>query len=41
MGAGRYGQEADMWSIGVILYILLSGCFPFDDDHLYDQVIII
>lgn len=26
----RYGCEIDLWALGVVTYILLFGCFPFD-----------
>lgn len=29
-----YGKEADLWSVGVIMFLLLCGKLPFDgEDH--------
>lgn len=31
---GPYGKPADVWALGVILFILLAGGYPFSDPSL-------
>ncbi|ELP88364.1 calcium-dependent protein kinase, putative [Entamoeba invadens IP1] len=40
-GGLRYSKECDVWAIGIILYIILSGTHPFSMDNenlLYKQI---
>lgn len=36
-GTGSYGESADMWSVGVITYVILIGGLPFKDEQGMDM----
>lgn len=42
MVLGRYGRKVDIWSVGVLCYILLFGCRPFvstTDAELFREIV--
>lgn len=38
---GRYTMKCDIWSMGVLLYVMLTGCYPFvgnSNDELFEKI---
>ena len=33
-----YDKSADMWSLGILTYLLLCGCLPFDDEFSEKEI---
>lgn len=43
LGKQYIGSEVDVWSMGVLLYALLAGYLPFDDqniENLYKKILV-
>lgn len=36
--ASGYSKAVDIWSLGVVSFVLLSGSLPFEEDHLISQL---
>lgn len=35
---GNYGFECDLWSLGIVLFVMLAGKFPFKGDSVSETL---
>jgi calcium-dependent protein kinase len=35
---GKYGMKCDVWSLGIMLFVMLTGSFPFKGDTEEDKL---
>lgn len=39
LGSSGYNKSLDMWSVGVVIYVTLSGTFPFNEgEEISEQI---
>ena len=38
LAGSLYDKSCDIWSIGIVFYLMMVSCLPFDDDHSEEEI---